>query len=575
MRLVKIDSTISNARSLPLSRRQLCQLLFSLSLAIAIALSPVLARASEPPLPPPDDFVRDISGLLRDPDTIDATGISRRGFEIRLKTLRHSKSTELAIVTVPDHPEPERLSQELLETWRSGRSTWGQGAVLLCVYESRDPRTAAIAVSPALALKLPQAEAEVIVAEQVQPLFEQGNAPGAVLAAIEEFEARLPDQELPGSSATSEPNPEPATDAASTKPTTPRATQNAWLLCLGAAFWLLSFALYKLHQWQTRQGIRLAPGEHSVTNISWRQPIATGLALYRRWVVAPLPPPNQLLMRPEIACNVTAYLILVLALSGFWLWLSVLTPWSGLLATVAALVAIAFLAQRFLNRSFAALRRSPATARQIWQEFKTKYYDDVKWDAQGGLVIVLLIILFAVGGVLISPVLLLIALAGIKTGRKLLRDLAPLALWLTLCAFILVPLVQTGADLRLAEMLSLAAIAASLCAYLLRQPWQRRYLNPFPDYYWGDPPVALQRADEAQTVSLLTLNQQFAAEARVVEFQGWQLPGNDRPERIHLRAIALPGTRYQACPHCQGETIRTSQTTLCLSCDWGKARATL
>jgi uncharacterized protein len=170
--------------------------------AAAVLLLPVAAPAQElvavPPLASP---VTDLTGTLT-PDQVAA-------LDARLRAFEQAKGSQVAVLIVPT-TQPEVIEQygiRVADAWHLGRKGVDDGAILIVALNDRRVR---IEVGRGLEGALPDAIANRILDEDVEPQFRRGDFYGGIATGVDrmlrvidgeplpEPELRSPSQGVPG-----------------------------------------------------------------------------------------------------------------------------------------------------------------------------------------------------------------------------------------------------------------------------------------------------------------------------------------------------------------------------------------
>ena len=170
--------------------------------AAAALLLPVAASAQElVPVPPLASPVTDLTGTLT-PDQVAA-------LDARLRAFEQAKGSQVAVLIVPT-TQPEVIEQygiRVADAWHLGRKGIDDGAILIVALNDRRVR---IEVGRGLEGALPDAIANRILDEDIEPQFRRGDFHGGIATGVDrmlrvidgeplpEPELRSPSQGVPG-----------------------------------------------------------------------------------------------------------------------------------------------------------------------------------------------------------------------------------------------------------------------------------------------------------------------------------------------------------------------------------------
>ena len=145
-----------------------------------LCLLPLTVSAGEVAVPALTARVTDLTGTL--------TTEQRSTLEAKLQALEAQKGSQIAVLLVPStQPETiEEYSIRVVDQWKLGRNKIDDGVLLLI---AKDDRKLRIEVGYGLEGALPDATAKRIIAEDITPLFKQGDFYGGLVAGITRIDA--------------------------------------------------------------------------------------------------------------------------------------------------------------------------------------------------------------------------------------------------------------------------------------------------------------------------------------------------------------------------------------------------
>lgn len=133
------------------------------------------------PLPNPVGLVNDGARVFQRPQDLEA----------RLIQLEKKTGVEMAIVTLPQLPQNERLeaySTRLFNHWGIGKKQDLNGLLFLLALKERKMR---LEVGTGLKNRLPDAQAQQILDQTIKPKFQSQDFDGGLQAALSQIEQRL------------------------------------------------------------------------------------------------------------------------------------------------------------------------------------------------------------------------------------------------------------------------------------------------------------------------------------------------------------------------------------------------
>ncbi len=152
------------------------------------------------PLPKLTGHVVDLTATL--------TSEQQNRLETQLALLEQQKGSQLAVLILPS-TAPEDIAQfgiRLAEAWKLGRKNIDDGAIFIIAKNDKKVR---IEVGYGLEGVLPDAIAKRVLAENVTPLFKQGEFAGGIAAGVEQLVRLISGESLPPpskNSSTTEPS---------------------------------------------------------------------------------------------------------------------------------------------------------------------------------------------------------------------------------------------------------------------------------------------------------------------------------------------------------------------------------
>ena len=144
--------------------------------------------AEEVAVPPLKARVTDLTGTL--------DGGQRAALEAKLAAFEQKKGSQIAVLLVPT-TQPETVEQfgiRVAEQWKIGRKGVDDGVLLLIAKNDRKLR---IEVGRGLEGALPDAIAKRIIAEDIAPLFKQGDFNGGINAGVDRIIKVVDGEPLP------------------------------------------------------------------------------------------------------------------------------------------------------------------------------------------------------------------------------------------------------------------------------------------------------------------------------------------------------------------------------------------
>jgi uncharacterized protein len=147
-------------------------------LALALALSPLIARAQPQAPPPPSNFFTDTAGI------VPSDAAAR--IEQRLQEFEKESSNQLLVVVGDRMPEGytsiEEYANRTAQAWKVGNKARDNGAVLFVFTGDRKIR---LEVGYGLEGALPDALASRIINDEIAPQFREGRYGDGLLAGVE------------------------------------------------------------------------------------------------------------------------------------------------------------------------------------------------------------------------------------------------------------------------------------------------------------------------------------------------------------------------------------------------------
>ena len=156
-----------------------------LSIALSLQLS---AHAELVSIPPLEKHVTDLTG------TLDSN--QQSVLEAKLQALETAKGSQVAVLIVPT-TQPEDIAQyaiRVAEQWKLGRKGVDDGVILLVAKQDRKLR---IEVGYGLEGAIPDAYAKRIIAENISPLFKQGDYYAGLNAGVDKISGLISGEPLP------------------------------------------------------------------------------------------------------------------------------------------------------------------------------------------------------------------------------------------------------------------------------------------------------------------------------------------------------------------------------------------
>lgn len=128
--------------------------------------------------------------------TTTLTAEQRAALENKLAAFEQKKGSQIAVLLVPG-TQPETIEQygmRVAEQWKLGRKSVDDGVLLLVAKNDRGLR---IEVGRGLEGVLPDAVVKRIIAEEIAPLFRQGNFDGGINAGVDRIIKIIEGEPLP------------------------------------------------------------------------------------------------------------------------------------------------------------------------------------------------------------------------------------------------------------------------------------------------------------------------------------------------------------------------------------------
>lgn len=169
---------------------QLCRLFVLLFAFISAQLIPnaIAAAMDEVTIPPLSQRVTDLTNTLA-PDQISA-------LESKLQAFEQAKGSQLAILILPT-TQPDDIAQysiRLADAWKIGRKGVGDGVIIVVAKNDHKLR---IEVGRGLEGAIPDIYAKRIIAENIAPLFKQGDMNGGLNAGVDKIIGLISGEALP------------------------------------------------------------------------------------------------------------------------------------------------------------------------------------------------------------------------------------------------------------------------------------------------------------------------------------------------------------------------------------------
>jgi len=162
-----------------------------LLVALSYSLGTALSAMEYVAVPTLNARVTDLTNTL--------TAEQRATIEARLASFESQKGSQIAVLLVPT-TKPEAIEQysiRVAEQWKIGRKKIDDGVILLI---AKDDHKLRIEVGYGLEGALPDVIAKRIIAEDITPLFKQGDFYGGIVAGITHIEAVVQGEALPSPS---------------------------------------------------------------------------------------------------------------------------------------------------------------------------------------------------------------------------------------------------------------------------------------------------------------------------------------------------------------------------------------